>query len=324
MSHYTQQLWQITKQISGIVLTLVIIEAIGFELTPIMIIFSWFFFLVPPLDRKQEWQPRRLVAQYGAIITLPVLGMLDSGILGILVWAILVLGIPYLLKISVNFMMMIAVFLIGMEYILVKNPEIWTHLLPVLSVAFVAYVLSRMLLPLGNGWFINHRIYKQTQTIFALTKQNCVDKQLVTIATQRQFQTEYALVQAFVQSYETWGIDVRSRYRQKLPLYTALQHLNDQAVEVLLEINHAQAPEWVKYEFHQAQRIHRLLLELLYQESQSCPILYYEMPKTVFDQQFNHSVAIYALTKYLESLEDVVQIWRKELCHGNNYETTNF
>ncbi|MGL5917035.1 MAG: hypothetical protein ACRCZC_04970, partial [Culicoidibacterales bacterium] len=63
---------------------------------------------------------------------------------------------------------------------------------------------------------------------------------------------------------------------------------------------------------------HQLLLETLYQDLTSCPILSYQMPQTVYDQKLSHSLAIYTLANYLTELEAAVVLWQEELCHAKN------
>lgn len=317
MTRYGVQFWQISKQISGILLTMLFLEVLRFELTPIVIIFMWFFFLVPPLSRKQEWSLKVVIAQYGALLTLPFLNVLPMPV-ALIVFGFIVLGLPLLFQQGVSFMMIIAVFLVGIEYLL--NPSIpsWQYLLPLGVTALIAYPLSRFLLPLGNGQFIDKRIYRQTLKIFEYTKRNCQQKQLITPKEIATFMQEYRLLQQTIATYQTWGSDWRARYRKHVVLYDAANELTASALDVLKQINEADAPLWVRQEFHAAQRIHRLLLETLYQDLASCPILHYERPQRVYDHEFSHSLAIYTLSQYLQQLEESVQLWQKELCYASN------
>lgn len=318
MTKYLAIFWQIGKQISGILATLAIVTVLKIELTPILVIFSWFFFLVPPLSRKQEWRWKLIVAQYGSVVFLPIIALLVPSPLNLVLFAFVVLAIPYCLKQGVSLMMLIAVFLVGIEYLLNPSISIWQYLFPVLAIVAVAYPLSRFLLPLGNGWFIDRRIYQQTQKIFAYTERNCRAKQLITPQEMTTFMAEYRLLKQTITTYKTWGSDWRARYRKHVLLYETANELTAGALDVLNQVNEADAPQWVREEFHKAQRIHRLLLETLYQDLQSCPILRYERPQQVYDHEFSHSLAIYTLSQYLQQLEQAVELWQKELCYAKH------
>ncbi|MGL6247773.1 MAG: hypothetical protein ACRC3A_01590, partial [Culicoidibacterales bacterium] len=311
-------LWQISKQIFGILLTMVSIELLQIELTPILIIFSWFFFLVPPLPKKYEWHWRLILGQYGALLFLPVIGLISATPVAIVIWAVIVLVLPYLCRQGVSLMMIIAVFLVGIEYILLTGTSLLSYLLPLLVTSVIAYSGSRLLLPLGNGWFIDQRIYRQTQQIFVFTKRNCEAKQLITPKEFTTYASEYHLLKQTIESYQTWGTDFRARYRKHVVLYKTANELNMRALDVLKQVNEADAPQWVREEFHKAQTVHQLLLETLYQDLTSCPILAYQMPKTVYDQKLSHSLAIYTLANYLTELEAAVVLWQEELCHAKN------
>ena len=318
MKKYSVYLWQISKQIIGILVTMGLLELLQFELTTILIIFMWFFFLVPPLTRKQEWSWKVIVAQYGAFVALPVLALLLSGPLAILVYGLIVLLLPYVLGQGVSLMMLIAVFLVGSEYLLEPTQSIWQYLLPLLATAAIAYPLSRVLLPLGNGWFIDKRIYQQTLKIFTYTERNCQKKQLITPREQATFMEEYRLLQQTITSYHMWRSDWRARYHKHVILYENANELTARALDVLNQINEADAPQWIREEFHHGQRVHRLLLETLYQDLGSCPILRYQRPQAVYDHELSHSLAIYTLSQYLQQLEQAVELWQKELCDANH------
>ncbi|MGL4971688.1 MAG: hypothetical protein ACRC6H_00945 [Culicoidibacterales bacterium] len=318
MYKHSVYLWQSSKQILGVLLTMAAVELLQIELTPILIIFSWFFFLVPPLAKQYEWHWRFIISQYGVLLLLPLIAVIPETPVAISVWAMSVLIVPYVSRQGISLMMLIAVFLVGVEYLLLAGVPILAYLLPLAIVAIIAYSVSRLLLPLGNGWFIDQRIYRQTLQVFAFTKRNCEAKQLITPKEFTEYTEEYRLLKQTIESYQIWGTDFRARYKKHVILYQRANELNMRAIDVLKQVNEADAPQWIREEFHKAQRIHQLLLETLYQDRKSCPILTYQMPQTVYDQKLSHSLAIYTLANYLTELEHAVALWQKELCYAKN------
>ena len=319
MWKYFQQFWQIRKQIIGVLITMFIVQCVLGELPTTVVLLIAFFFLVPPAARHQEWHIGTVLAQYGAVLFLPILAVIIHKPIAIILFGALLVCVPYVMKKPISFMQTIAVFLVGTDYLLQAVEPSIVYLIPSILAACIAYGISRLLLPLGNGIFINRRIYEQTQRLFILTNRYCLESIKITPEEFQQFRKEQQLLQATIKNYETWGIDIRTRYRSHLHLYSLVYDLNSAGIHVLYEANQRDVPRWICAEFHNSQRIHRLLLETVYQEANACPVLQYRMPECVYDQQFQHSLAIHALTQYMKCLEQAVPIWRKELCYGNHH-----